>query len=380
MVPPAPRVAIVHDWLLVFGGAEQVLASLLRVFPDADLFSVLDFMDAGDRERLGGRRARTSFVQRLPFAERRHRFYLPLMPLAVEQFDLSGYDVVVSSSYAVAKGVITGPDQLHVAYVHSPMRYAWDLQHQYLDQTGAGAGPFGWIVRTLLHRLRLWDQASGNRPDLLVANSRFIARRIEKTYRRPAEVVYPPVDVDAFTLETAKDDYYLTASRLVPYKRIDLIVEAFAARPDRRLVVVGDGPERARIERLAAPNVTILGHRPTAELRQLMQRARAFVFAAEEDFGIVPVEAQACGTPVIAYGKGGARETVDATSAHPTGVLFPTQTVAALNEAVDRFESSGAAFDPAAIRQHASRFSTTRFEHRMRDLVGEAWTNALAAR
>jgi glycosyltransferase involved in cell wall biosynthesis len=380
MVPRSARVAIVHDWLLVFGGAEQVLASLLRVFPDADLFSIVDFLGVDDRDRLGGRLARTSFVQHLPFAKRRYRYYLPLMPLAVEQFDLSGYDVVVSSSYAVAKGVLTGPDQLHVSYVHSPMRYAWDLQHQYLDETGAGAGPRGWVVRALLHRMRLWDQASGNRPDLLVANSKYIARRIEKAYRRPAEVVYPPVDVDAFTLGTTKDDYYLTASRLVPYKRIDLIVEAFAARPDRRLIVVGDGPERPKIERLATSNVTILGHRPTPELRHLLQRARAFVFAAEEDFGIVPVEAQACGTPVIAYGKGGALETVDATSANPTGVLFPAQTVAALNEAVDRFESLGAVFDPAAIRQHASRFSTTRFEARMRDLVEEAWTTALAAR
>jgi len=215
---------------------------------------------------------------------------------------------------------------------------------------------------------------------VLVANSKFIARRIEKVYRRPAEVVHPPVDVDAFALETAKDNYYLTASRLVPYKRVDLIVEAFAARPDRRLIVVGDGPERSKIERLATSNVTILGHRPTPELRHLMQRARAFVFAAEEDFGIVPVEAQACGTPVIAYGKGGARETVDATSANPTGVLFPAQTVAALGEAVERFELLGAVFDPTAIRHHASQFSTPRFEHRMRNLVEEAWATALAAR
>lgn len=359
------KVAIVHDWLVTYGGAERVLEELLALFPDADLHSMVEFVPEAQRAFLGGREVTTSFIQRLPFAERRYRSWLPLMPLAVEQFDLGSYDLVISSSYAVAKGVITGPDQLHVSYVHSPMRYAWDLQHQYLREAGLERGPQSWLARVLLHRLRMWDVRTANGVDRFVANSRFIARRIWKVYRREAAVVHPPVDVDAFSLPERREDFYLTASRLVPYKRIDLIAEAFQRMPERRLVIIGDGPERRKIERLASPNVELLGYQPFEVLRDHMQRARAFVFAAEEDFGIVPVEAQACGTPVVAYGKGGVLETIRGPQEQPsTGWFFHEQSSRAIRAAIAAFEGAEARFDSAEIRAHASKFSRRRFRER----------------
>lgn len=356
------RVAIIHDWLVVNGGAEKVLEQIIQCFPDADLFSLVDFLE--DRTPLCGKPVTTSFIQKLPFARRRYRGYLPLMPLAIEQFDLSAYDLVITSSFAVAKGVLVGPDQTHVSYVHSPMRYAWDLQHQYLKEAHLDHGARSWATRALLHYLRNWDARSVNGVDRLIANSDFVARRVMKVWRRDAAVVAPPVDVQRFEVCAQKEDFYLTASRMVPYKRIDLIVEAFAAMPERRLVVIGDGPQMSVVRAKAAPNVTILGYQPFEVLRDHMQRARAFVFAAEEDFGIAVVEAQACGTPVIAYGKGGALETVvPMGDARPTGLYFRSQTVAALREAVEQFELQSASFTPAACRANAERFSATNFRH-----------------
>ncbi len=284
------------------------------------------------------------------------------MPLAIEQFDLSSYDLIITSSYAVAKGVLVGPDQTHVSYVHSPMRYAWDLQHQYLREAKLTRGPRSWATRALLHYLRSWDSRSANGVDRLIANSQFVARRMIKTYRRDAAVIAPPVDVHRFDLCTLKDDFYLTASRMVPYKRIDLIVETFSSMPDRKLVVIGDGPQMDTIRAKTGPNVTILGYQPFAVLKDHMQRAKAFVFAAEEDFGIAVVEAQACGTPVIAYGKGGALETVvPLGEPQPTGLFFRQQTVAALHDAVDRFERQHSLISPAACRMNAERFSAAHF-------------------
>lgn len=354
------KVAIVHDWLVQPGGAEKVLEQIIRCFPDADLFSLVDFLE--DRTPVCGKPVTTSFIQHLPFAQRRYRGYLPLMPLAVEQFDLSPYDLVITSSYAVAKGVLVGPDQTHVSYVHSPMRYAWDLQHAYLREAHLERGPKSWAARALLHYLRGWDARSANGVDRLIANSHFVARRVMKTYRREAAVIAPPVDVDRFEPCSAKEDFYLTASRMVPYKRIDLIVEAFSLVPERRLVVIGDGPGFAAIREKAGPNVTVLGYQPFEVLKDHMQRAKAFVFAAEEDFGIVAVEAQACGTPVIAYGKGGALETVvPLGEPQPTGVHFGTQSVASLLEAVDRFEREQSKISAAACRENAERFSAAAF-------------------
>jgi len=367
------KIAIVHDWLVVPGGAERVLAHMIDCFPQADIYSLVDFLE--DRDCLRGRAVRTSFIQKLPFARKRYRSYLPLFPLAIEQFDLSEYDIVLSSSYAVAKGVLSGPDQFHASYVHSPVRYAWDLQHQYLNEAGLARGPKSAIARALLHYIRNWDARSANGVDRVAANSHFIARRIRKTYRREATVIYPPVDVDHLSMRTDKDAFYLTASRLVPYKRIDLIVDAFSRTPERRLVVIGDGPEMAKIRALAGPNVTLLGYQPFDVLHDHLQRARAFVFAAEEDFGISPVEAQACGTPVIAYGKGGVRESVRAwPCAGATGLFYRAQTVDALVDALARFEAlPRGSFDPHACRANAECFGSARFRGELTRFVMDGY-------
>lgn len=368
------RVALVHEWFVTYAGSERVVEQILKIFPQADLFSVVDFMSDEDRKFLGGRKAKTSFIQHLPKARTSFRNYLPLMPLAVEQFDLSGYDLIISSSHAVAKGVITGPGQVHVSYVHSPMRYAWDLQHQYLNESKLTRGLKAWIARASLHYLRLWDHRTAHGVDSFMANSAYIARRIEKVYGRRSAVVYPPVDVERFALRQDKSDFYVTASRMVPYKRMPLIAEAFARMPDRKLVILGDGPDMGRIREIAdqTSNVQVLGHRPSAVLVEMMSTARAFVFAAEEDFGITPVESQACGTPVIAFGRGGACETVN-TGRGPdrTGLLFAEQSVESICEAVERFEQSEP-IDPMACRRNAERFSEAAFKEHFLGAVADA--------
>jgi glycosyltransferase involved in cell wall biosynthesis len=305
------KIAIVHEWFDTYAGSERVVEQMLKVFPDAHVFGVVDFLSEKDRKFLEDRPVRTTFIQRLPMAQKKFRRYLPLMPLAIEQIDLRGYDLVLSSSHAVAKGVLTGPDQLHVSYVHSPMRYAWDLQHQYLQESGLTKGLKGALARMVLHYMRLWDYRTAAGVDVFLSNSNFIARRIKKVYGRDARVVYPPVDVEAYARVDQKEDFYLAAARMVPYKKMPMIVDAFSRMPDKRLVVIGEGPDLQRCQALArTPNIELVGYQPFAQLRDYMQRARAYVFAAEEDFGITMVEAQACGTPVIAYGRGGARETV----------------------------------------------------------------------
>jgi glycosyltransferase involved in cell wall biosynthesis len=365
------RVAIVHDWLPLYGGAERVLEQMLNVFPDANLFSMIDAIPQGERGFLQDKPVQTSFVQKLPKAKTKYRGYLPLMPLAVEQFDLRGYEVIISSSYAVAKGVLTGPSQLHICYCHSPVRYAWDLQTQYLEEAGLTRGLKSWLARVLLHYMRLWDMRTAAGVDYFLANSRFVARRIRKVYRRDAMVIYPPVDGGKCTLHAgARADFFLAASRMVPYKRMDLIVEAFAKMPSRRLRLIGDGPEMSKVRRKSRSNVELLGFQGDGIMRDLMQRARAFVFAAEEDFGIVPVEAQACGTPVIAFGKGGAVETI---INEVTGILFVTQSVDSICAAVERFELMERTFDLNTIRRNAERFSVPRFQNEFRDFVMQRW-------
>lgn len=365
------RVGLVHDWLPVYAGAERVLEQMIRVFPESTLYSLIDFVPEDQRAFLQGHDVETSFLQRLPFARRFYRHYLPLAPLAVEQFDLTDHDVVISSSYAVAKGVLTRADQLHISYVHSPVRYAWDLYHEYMRE-GLSWGLRRAVARLVLHYLRLYDVTAASRVDLFIANSQTVARRIWKTYRRRAHVLYPPVDVDRFAVTPRKENYYLTMSRLVPYKRVDLIVKAFAEMPDKELVVIGDGPEHDALARLAGPNVTLLGYQPDDAVTYYMQNARAFVFAAEEDFGIVPVEAQACGTPVIAYGRGGAQETVVPGT---TGVFFPEQTVDHLTAAVDEFEQIRSQLDPADMRAQAERFAVPVFRNRFSDIVRHAYAD-----
>jgi glycosyltransferase involved in cell wall biosynthesis len=361
------RVAIVHEWLDRAAGSEKVLAELLSLFPHADLFATVDFLPPHSRDLLRGRLPRTSFVQRLPFARKHFRSYIGLMPLAVEQHNLAGYDLVISSSHSFAKGVITGPNQTHICYCHTPMRYAWDLQNQYLRANGF-EGPAAWVARGLLHYLRMWDARTANGVDRFVANSTYIARRIQKVYGREAAVVHPPVDADYFHPgRRPRGEYYVTVSRLVPYKRVDLIVESFARMPDRKLLVIGDGPQMVRCRKLAGANVEFAGHVSDEEVRRALQTARAFVFAAEEDFGIVPVEAQACGTPVLCYGRGGVLDTV---IPGITGLFFGEQTPDAICEAVRRFEACE--FDRDAIRAHAEGFSAARFRMQFRSLVDQS--------
>ncbi|MCS6994761.1 MAG: glycosyltransferase family 4 protein [Anaerolineales bacterium] len=369
-----PKIALVHDWFITYAGAERVVEQILHVFPEADLFALLDFMPAPERNILQGKRVTTSFLQTFPLLNRKnYRNFLPLMPLAIEQLDLSGYDIVLTNCHAVSKGVITSPEQLHISYVHTPMRYAWDMQNDYLAVSGM-KNLKSALARLILHYMRLWDTAAANRPDVLYGNSAFICRRIEKIYRRKAQVLYPPVNTDYFSFHPQKEDFYLTASRLVPYKRIDLVVEAFAGLPDRQLVVIGDGPERRKLQSLNLPNVRWLGFQPNEVLRDYMQRARAFVFAAKEDFGIIPLEAQACGTPVIALGAGGARETViGLAEEHPTGVFFAEQTIESLRAAILDFEQNQHRFDPAACRANAERFSNQRFRREIRQIIETRW-------
>jgi glycosyltransferase involved in cell wall biosynthesis len=363
------RVAVVHDWLYIVGGAERVLQAILRCYPDADIFCVFDILPAHDRERMGFRRSTTSFIQKLPFLHRFHRLYLPLMPIAVEQLDLSKYDLIISSSHAVAKGVLTGPDQIHISYVHSPMRYAWDLQHQYLRESGMAKGIKSLLARTLLYKMRLWDVRTAFAVDEYVANSRFIGRRIKKLYGRIAEVIYPPVDVPDRLETCAKENFFLTASRLVPYKNTRAIVEAFKDLPNDRLFVAGRGPELARLKAIATPNVTFLGFVEDSHLARLMSTARAFVFAAEEDFGIVVVEVQGRGTPVIAYGKGGARETVVVDGPCPTGLFFDTPEAGSIVAAVEEFKEREAEFTSENCHAHAHTFNTDRFDLQFTEFV-----------
>jgi glycosyltransferase involved in cell wall biosynthesis len=365
------RVAIIHDWLTVNAGAEKVLKQMLLLYPQAEIFTLVDFLPEEDRSFLGSHKVHTSFIQKLPRACKSYRSYLPLMPLAIEQFDLSGFDLVLSSSYAVAKGVLTGPDQVHVCYCHSPIRYAWDLQPQYLRESGLDRGLKGAIARIILSYIRMWDVRTANGVDHFIANSTFIARRIRKVYGRESVVIPPPVDIPEALPAVARKDYYVTASRLVPYKRIDLIIEAFNRMPDRKLIVIGSGPMLEQMRQLAKPNVSVLGYQPQEVLEKHLAEARAFVFAAEEDFGIAPVEAQAFGTPVIAYGKGGI---LDSVIESETGKFFESQSAESIIDAVNKFESDLHPWDHIQIASHARTFNPSSFRERLRTEISAART------
>lgn len=365
---PEKRVAVIHDWLPLVGGAERVLEQILELYPNADIYTLFDSVSRDDAPFLKNRNIITSGLQKLPRIEKYYRNLLPLLPYTIEQFDLRHYELIISSSSAVAKGVISSPDQLHVCYCHSPMRYAWDLQAHYLKHTGLSSGLRSTFIRYVLHKMRIWDVVSSNRVDAFIANSSYIAKRINKTYRRESTVINPPVNIARFQIQTKKEDFYLAASRQVPYKRIDLIVEAFKQCPDKQLIVIGDGPEHKKIKALAGANVQILGFQSDAVLVDYMRRAKAFLFAAQEDFGILPVEAQACGTPVIAYGRGGARETV---IDKRTGLLFDEQTVPSLLDAIERFERLKDQFNANEIRQHATSFSEEHFKQNFKVFIDQ---------
>ncbi len=375
------RIAIVHDWLYTFGGAERVIAEMLKCYPDAELFTLFDVLSPTDRKRIGFEHAQTSFLQRMPFIRTRHRSYLPLMPLAIEQFDLSGYDLIVSSSHAVAKGVLTGPDQTHIAYVHSPMRYAWDLQHSYLRENGYDRGFKSLIARLILHRMRIWDARTAHGPDAIIANSGFVARRIRHAYGRVADVIYPPVTLSKQTLDLPRSDHFLAASRLVPYKNIDAVVDAFRNLPDLKLVVAGDGPDAARLRARAGANISFCGFVSDEELRRLMATARAFVFAAEEDFGIIVVEAQSEGTPVLALGRGGARETVVTSPQHlRTGMFFNNSEPDEIAACVRAFVAQEHLFSRTVCRAQAQRFGADRFRVEFKSYVERELENGRRSR
>jgi glycosyltransferase involved in cell wall biosynthesis len=356
------KTALIYDWFADgSGGGEKTFEAIYELFP-SPIYTLLKspqalFGTAFEKEQIY-----TSFIQKLPFALKKYRTYLPLFPLAIEQFDLSCYDLLISCSHCVAKGILTHADQVHLCYCYTPMRYAWDLYHQYLEEAQIKRGLKGRLAQFFLHYLRLWDFQSCNRVDAFGAISHYVARRIRKTYGREAKVIYPPVDLSFFELEKKKDPFYITASRMVPYKKIDLIVEAFSQMPDQTLIVIGEGPEQEKIRAKAGKNIQLLGYQSNASLKSYLQKARAFIFAAVEDFGILPVEAQACGTPVIAYGRGAVLETVENGK---TGLFFNEQTPQSIREAVERFERQQDAFDPEQIRAATGRFGVERFKTEM---------------
>ncbi len=361
------KICFVHEYLIDYGGAEQVLKGFLEIWPKSPVFTLIYNEKGNCRDIIQSTEVIGSFLNKFPFAKQKHRAYLPLMPLAIEQLDLSGYDVIISESHAIAKGVITGPDQLHIGYIHTPIRYAWDMQESYLKHAGLEKGLKSFITRALLHYLRIWDMRTVAGVDYYIANSEFISRRIMKLYRRKAAVIYPPVNIERFSVAEEKEEFYVTISRLVSYKNVDLIIRAFNHLPDKKLIVIGDGPELKLLKRIASSNITLMGFQEDAVVEDMLKRAKAFVYAAEEDFGIVPVEAQACGTPVIAYGKGGTLETV---VAGETGFFFYEPNEIALIEAINTFEKS-APLDPEIIRQNAERFNKARFLREMKTFVDE---------
>lgn len=368
------KIAIIHDWLITFGGAERTLEQMLICFPEADIFTLIDFLPERDRGFLEGKNIYTSFLQKFPFIENSYRKFLPLMPLAIEQFQLNEYDLVISSCHAVSKGVLVGPDQLHVCYCYTPIRYAWDLQFQYLKETNLLRGLKSWLARALLHQIRIWDVRSEKGVDHFIAISKYISRRIKKAYRRDSNVIYPPVDTDAFSLTDEKKDFYLTASRLVPYKKVSLIIEAFSKLPDKSLIVIGDGPDLNKCISKATENVKVLGWQPNEVLKKYMQEAKAFVYAAEEDFGIVPIEAQSCGTPVICFAKGALLETVRGINVDsPTGIFFDEQSVDSIQRAILQFEEKSYMITSRACRENALNYSKENFRHLFGDFIKNSW-------
>ena len=368
------KVALIHDWLTGMRGGEKVLEVFCELYPNADLYTLLH-VPGSCSPRIEGMRIRTSFIQKLPDVARNYRRYLPLFPHAIESFDLSSYDVVISSSHCVAKGVITPPSATHVSYIHTPMRYMWD---QFGEYFGAGkAGPVTRLAAQVAGPfLRAWDEASSMRVDRYLANSNQVAERIRKRYRRDAVVIYPPVDLAKFKLvpREQRGDFYLMVGAFAPYKRVDLAIEAFR-QLGRPLKIVGAGQVGPDIARIAKGNVELLGPRSDDEIAHLYARCRAFVFPGEEDFGITPLEAQASGRPVIAFGKGGALETVvglGPSDARPTGVFFPTQSVESVIEAVKRLEANEHRFDPHVARANAETFDRPHFKRRLEGFLRSA--------
>lgn len=362
----ALRVALVHDWLTNPGGGERVLWQLHQMYSDAPIYTSV--FDAEKMSQFANLQVKTSFLQHWPLAKRKHQLYSILRPQAFESFDFSGYDLVISSTSSEAKGIITSPGTLHIAYVFTPTRYYWSGAHQYLDQPGFGV--LNPVVRLLapaiISKLRGWDFAAAQRPDQIVGISAYVNHRIEKYYRRQADLIYPPVDIDRFEYKKTREEYYVVVSRLIPYKRVDLAVSA-CKKLKRKLTVVGDGSELDKLKHLAGPETTFMGRASDEKVADLLARARGFIFTAEEDFGIAPVEAMAAGCPVIAYGRGGALETV---VEGQSGTFFDEPTVDSLTMALKGFEAM--TFDPGIVRKQADKFSNERFAREIKAYVEEA--------
>jgi glycosyltransferase involved in cell wall biosynthesis len=361
------RVALVHDWLTGQRGGEKVLEILAEIFPRAPVFTLFHFPGT-QAEVIEKRKIVTSFLQRFPFLKTRYRLYLPLFPLAAELFDLSDYDLIVSTSHCVAKGIIPPPDALHISYIHSPVRYAWNQYSAYFSSRRISF--FGrLVIPPLIHRLRIWDVASSARVDHFIANSANVARRIRKYYRREADVIQPPADTDFFILpdEEPKRDYFLIVSALVPYKKIDLAIEVFNPTA-ARLKIVGSGPEYRRLRKQAGANIELLGQVSAEDLRCLYQNARALILPGEEDFGIAAVEAQACGTPVVALGRGGALESI---VPGETGLLYSDPSASGLRTALDNFRDLK--FNKTSLRSNAMKFSRPLFRQKLIAHIDDKW-------
>lgn len=361
------KVAIVHYWLTGMRGGERVLEALCKLFPSADIYTHVYNPDLIS-DVIKQHTIRTTFIQKLPWALHWYNSYLPLMPLALEQIDLRGYDLVISSESGPAKGVITEPQALHICYCHSPMRYLWDQYFRYLE----GRGPLTrTIMRLTFHYLRVYDCASSHRVEKFIANSKYVASRIQQYWRREAEVIYPPVDINRFSLSNKNDGFYLWLGKVVRYKKPDLAVEAFN-KNGKQLVVIGEGEQLGVVMRMARKNITFLGAVDDTTVTRYLQCCKALVFPGVEDFGIVPVEAMACGKPVIAFGRGGACESM---IEDQTGVFFHESTPESLSQAIERYERMERQFNPIEIRRQAERFSETAFMDRLWNTVTKAWQN-----
>lgn len=362
------KIAVVHDWFNDIGGAEKVVREILVCYPDADVFSLIDFYDEHKREKyLLGKRAKTSFIQCIPFSKKFYRFLFPLFPRAIESLDLSKYDLIISSSSSVAKGIQKTETQLHICYCHSPVRYAWDLRQDYLSVMKIPVSKT--IFNYFLNRLQKWDLKSNSRVDFFVANSMNVKNRIEKNYNREATVIYPPVDVSSFEITTKKENYYFTVSRLVAYKKTEQIVKAFSKFPHIKLIVAGDGPNRKKMNKIASPNVQILGYIPTDDLRKKIKNAKAFIANANEDFGITVVEAQSCGTPIIVPYMGGYKETVN----ECVGQFFEKQTVKDIENAIELFETQKKVYHEADFIKNTTRFDKSRFRNEFTSFVDRTY-------
>ena len=367
-----PKIAFIYDWLVNYnmGGGEKVLEALMEIWPEAPTFTLVHDPTGPCGALTNGKQVNPSLIQHLPGSKNYHRLYLPIMPFAIEQVDTDEYDLLISCSHAFAHGVRTHPGQLHINYIFTPFRYAWELSRDDLHDLGLSSGLKGWLLKAFLQYYRRWDTNAARRIDHFVAISNWVAHKVDLAYQRAADVIYPPVNVSSFSPKTEKSDYYLTISRLVPYKRVDIITEAFSRMPGKKLIVIGEGPQKKQLSREAPANIEFLGYQPFEVVKSYLEAAKGFVYSAVEDYGIAPIEAQAAGTPVIGYHKGGLLETV---IEGETGIFYDSQTPDSLAAAVHQFESSGIEFNPLHLHQHAEKFSKERFKNEIQAYVEQRW-------